>query len=144
MTKQVVTAALALLVAGCAGTMQGMMRGSGEKVTIAYQQGMEHDNLEVILPDGERFTGKAVMAGRGTAFGWGFGTAYASGIVGSASASTFSVVETYTGNMRAVLFGDRSRTMRCSLQYADSTGFTTAGGVGVCETSDGQIIDVLW
>ena len=30
--------------------------------------------------------------------------------------------------MVAVLFGDKGSTMRCNMNYADSSGFTTMGG----------------
>jgi hypothetical protein len=125
--------------------MNGMVRSSGQPLSIAYTQGMQHDNLEVTMPDGETFTGKAVMVGRSTSIGTGFGTATSSsGGYATASGTSFSVVESYTGSMQAVLFGNKGHTMRCKFQYADSSGFTTAGGVGLCETSNGRVIDVQW
>lgn len=57
---------------------------------------------------------------------------------GRGQGSAFSVVSTYTGNVAAVLFEDRGHTMRCSFQYADTSGLTSMGGVGLCETSDGR------
>jgi len=137
----------ALFLSGCAGTMNGMVRNTGDRITINYQQGMEHDDLHVVMPDGETFIGKAVMVGRSSGIGWGFGSASATTSTGTSAhgtGSAFSVIETYTGNMQGVLFGDRKHTMRCKLQYADSSGFTTSGGVGMCETSDGRVIDVQW
>jgi hypothetical protein len=111
--KQIITALIVcLLLASCGGAMQGMVRGSGERVTMSYEQAMQHDNLNVTLPDGETFRGKVVRESR--------------------------------GNMRGTLFGDRGRTMSCRFHYADSSGFTSAGGVGLCETSDGRSIDVQW
>ena len=145
-TTQLVLLGIALF-AGCSGTMNGMVRNSGDRVTISYEQGMEHDKLQVTLPDGETYKGKVVMVGRSSGYGYGFGTALAKSRSGSAvygTRSAFSVVETYTGNMQGVLFGDRGHTMRCVFQYADSSGFTDSGGVGVCETSDGRVIDVQW
>jgi len=140
-------AALCLALAGCAGTMSGMVRGTGERVQIGYQQGVSHDDLTITMPDGETFVGKAVMVGGGTSMGMGMGTATAvssNGTVAMARANTFGVVNTYTGDVEAVLFGNRSRSMQCRLRYADKGGFTSAGGVGVCETSDGRVIDVQW
>jgi hypothetical protein len=119
------------LLASCGGAMQGMIRGSGERVTMSYEQAMQHDNLHVTLPDGETFKGKVVMEGASTGLAYGAGAA-------------FRVVETYTGSMRGVLFGDKGHTMVCKFQYADSSGFTSAGGVGLCETSEGKVIDVQW
>ena len=125
---------MAIMLHGCAGTMNGMVRNSGERVAISYQQGIAHDYLVVVMPDGENFTGKAVMVGRSSSIGWG----------STGTTSAFGVVQTYTGNMWAVLFGDRNNTMQCKLQYSDSSGMTSAGGIGLCETSDGRLIDVLW
>jgi len=137
MHRLITATVIVLLLSGCAGTMNGMVRNTGDSVTITYQQGMEHDDLQVVMPDGEIFKGKAVMVGRSSGIGWGFGGA-------SATSPAFSIVESYTGSMQAVLFGDRKHTMRCKFQYADSSGFTTSGGVGHCETSDGRVVDVLW
>jgi hypothetical protein len=63
---------------------------------------------------------------------------------GRGQGSAFSVVSTYTGNVAAVLFGDRGHTMRCSFLYADTSGLASIGGVGLCETSDGRMMDVQW
>ena len=83
------------------------------------------------------FTGKVVMTGSSTGFIYPSGY-NASGVAG------LSVVEMYTGSATGVLFGDKGKTMRCKLQYADSSGFTPTGGVGLCETSDGRVVDVQW
>jgi len=127
--------------------MSGMVRGSGEPISISYTQGMQHDNLKVTMPDGETFNGKAVMIVHSAKFVTGFGTATTASSKGpyaTASGTGFGVVESYTGSVQAVLFGDKGHTMRCKLQYADSSGFTTASGVSLCETSDGRVMDVQW
>lgn len=137
--------AVCLTLVGCAGTMNGMVRSSGHPVSIAYTQSADHDDLTITMPDGETFTGKAVMIGKSTSVGYGVGNATATSSGRRyASGTGFGVVNTYTGNMQAVLFGNRGHTMRCNLQYADSSGFTAAGGIGLCETSDGRVIDVQW
>ena len=127
--------------------MDGMARDGGERVVISYTQGMSHDNLEVTLSDGEHFKGKVVMVGASTGFTNSFGSGTAFDTLGNsayASGSAFGVVSTYTGSMQGVLFGNKSNTMVCSLQYADSSGFTSFGGVGICETSYGKVIDIQW
>jgi hypothetical protein len=121
---------LCLFLSACAGTMNGMVRNSGEPVSIAYTQNMQHDNLQVTMPDGEVFIGKAVQTDRST------GTI--------AIGKDFGVVESSTGSVQAVLFGNKKHTMQCKLQYANASGFTTDGGVGVCQTSNNKIIDVQW
>ena len=87
------------------------------------------------MPNSEIFKGKAVMVGNSTSTINSFD---------STGTSAFSVVENYTGDVQAVLFGSKGNTMRCKLQYADSGGLTTAGGIGICESSNGEVIDVIW
>jgi len=140
MKNPIVVICLFLSLCACTGTMNGMVRGSGEKISISYEQAMDYDNLQVTMMDGETFTGKAVMAGHSTNLGTGFAVASAV----PANAALFGIFENYTGSMQAVLFGDKGHTMRCQFQYADSSGFAASGGVGLCEISDGRIVDVQW
>ena len=116
----------------CAGNMQGVVRGTGQTVSINYEQGMSSDSLTAVI-DGEDFAGKTVMRGATTTFGNAFGAAM----------TTFVGTST-SGDFVATLLGNRGSTLSCDLQYADVTGFTTAGGVGVCRHSDGRIIDIIW
>jgi len=117
------------VLSGCSGNMQGVVRGTGQPVVFAYEQGMSSDSLTAVV-DQEAFAGKAVMRGASTTVG-NFGM-------------TTLVASTYTGDFVATLIGSRGSTLSCQLQYADSSGFTTAGGVGVCQHSDGRIIDIVW
>lgn len=126
----ILVSCLSLSACASPGTMNGMIRGSGKQISIGYTQSFQHDNLQVMMPDGEFFTGKAVKANSSTS----------TVMVGG----NFGVVQNNTGNMQAVLFGNKGRTMNCKFHYADSSGYTTSGGVGVCETSSGKIIDVQW
>ena len=77
-----------------------------------------------------------------TTFGTAFGSAYSSfgSVFGSSSGIGFSS----GGKVKAVMLGSQGSTLRCLMQYADSTGFTTMGGVGECAHSDGSRIDVTW
>lgn len=129
------------LLSACGGTMQGAVRGSGQPVQFSYEQGMSSDMLTAVI-DGETFNGKAVMRGASTTIGTGFGTAAAGGT--TAFGTTTIVGSSYTGDFVAVLLGSKGSTLSCQLQYADSSGFTTAGGVGVCQHSDGRVIDIVW
>ena len=151
--------ASSIVLAGCmTGGMNGMIRDSGAPVTMTYVQGMTHDNYTIVLPDGETFRGKGVMVGNSTTFANTFANTSITGTstytgpdgiaqgshFGSTQGSAFSVVSSYTGNVAAVLFGDNGNTMRCAFQYADTSGLTNLGGVGLCETSEGRVIDVQW
>jgi hypothetical protein len=117
------------VLSGCGGNMQGVVRGTGQPVVFAYEQGMSSDSLTAVI-DNETFAGKAVMRGASTTVG-NFGTA-------------ILTASSYTGDFVATLIGNRGSTLSCQLQYADSSGFTTAGGVGVCQHSDGRTIDIVW
>ena len=124
-------------LSACGGTMQGVVRGSGQPVQFAYEQGVSSDSLTSVI-DGENFSGRAVMRGATTTVG----TATLGAAMGFGTATLFG--STYTGEFVAVLLGSQGSTLNCQLQYADSSGFTTSGGVGVCQHSDGRLIDVVW
>ena len=128
-------------LAACSGTMQGVMRGSGQPVQFEYEQGMDSDMLTAVI-DGESFRGKAVMRGASTTVGTGFGTVSVAGT--TAFGTTTVIGSTSTGDFVAVLLGSRGSSLSCQLQYADSSGFTTSGGVGVCQHSDRRVIDIVW
>ena len=128
-------------LAACSGTMQGVMRGSGQPVQFSYEQGMDSDTLTAVI-DGESFRGKSVMRGASTTVGTGFGTVRAAGTTAFGTTTVFG--STYTGDFVAVLLGSRGSSLSCQLQYADSSGFTTSGGVGVCQHSDGRVMDIIW
>lgn len=118
------------VLGGCAGEMQGIVRGKGTPVKFSYEQGMNSDTLTAVV-DGEQFVGKAVMADSRSVFGT---TLTGNSIFGTST----------SGQFVATLLGSRGSTMRCNLNYADSSGFTAAGGVGICEHNDGRIIDIVW
>lgn len=134
-------AVLVATLSACGGNMQGVVRGTGQPVIFAYEQGMSSDSLTAEI-DGEAFAGKAVMRGASTTVGTAFGTATA-GTTTAFGTSTI-IGSSYTGDFVATLIGNRRSTLSCQLQYADSSGFTTAGGVGVCQHSDGRVIDIVW
>ncbi|AZY95977.1 hypothetical protein F1642_14770 [Paracoccus sp. NBH48] len=117
-------------LSACSGTMQGVTRGTGEAVQFSYQQGMDSDTLTAVIGS-ETFQGKAVQRGNRTmtATTWS-----GESVFGSSS----------TGDAVAVMIGSRGSSLSCQLQYADASGFTTSGGVGVCQHSDGRVIDVVW
>lgn len=131
--RSITCAVLVASVAGCGGTMQGIIRGEGTPVQFQFEQGLYRDFYTATIY-GENFSGQAVDAGATNSFG----NVYTTGGIGSVVTSTSS------GNFVAVMFGDRGSSMRCQMNYADSTGFTSLGGVGICRMSNGRIIDVTW
>lgn len=113
--------------------MTGQFRETGERIQFSYEQSLDHDNYSVVIGN-ESFTGKAVMDGATSSFG----TAVNGGNWVSLLTSTS------TNRFVAVLLGDKGNTLNCVMNYADSSGFTAAGGVGLCKHSDGRLIDIVW
>lgn len=132
--QKITITSICLALIGCAGTMQGVVRDTGEKVVFNYEQGISSDTLSALI-DGEAFKGKAVMRGA---------SSFSGNAVSSNGESTTIFGNTATGNFVAKLIGQKGSILSCELQYADSHGFTTAGGVGVCKHGDGRTIDVVW
>ncbi len=122
-----------IFLANCSGEMTGQIRGTGERVVFAYEQGIDSDSYSATIGN-EKFVGKAVMDGSTSGVGTIFGSGMDAAIFGS----------TTTNRFVAVLLGDKGSSLNCQMRYADSSGFTTSGGVGMCQHSDGRVIDVLW
>ena len=113
--------------------MQAIVRGSGDPVQFSYEQGMDSDVYTAVV-DGETFQGRAVMDGAYSSTGTVWGN------------NTFGTIfnDTTTNRIVAVMLGNKGNSLNCKMRYADASGFTTSGGVGVCQHSDGRIIDVVW
>jgi len=110
--------------------MQGVVRGEGTRVSLQYEQGVDRDFYTTTI-DGETFKGQAIQADARSG-------------IGTTTSGETAFFSSSSGNVVATMFGDKGSTLRCNMNYADSTGFTTAGGVGVCQHSDGRLIDVMW
>jgi hypothetical protein len=96
------------ILSACGGTMQGVIRETGQPVQFSYSQGAMSDTLTTVI-DGETFTGRAVMRGGSTTIGNAFGSASSGGRTAFGT-STF-VASTYTGNVVAMLLGSRGSTL---------------------------------
>jgi hypothetical protein len=126
-------AAISLItLTACSGEMTGQVRGTGQKVVFQYEQQMDHDVYTAVV-GGETFRGKAIMDGQSSTTGNVFG----------ANMQTFFGTST-TNRFLAVLLGDKGSSMNCQMRYADSSGITSAGGIGICMHSDGRTIDIVW
>ena len=132
---------LLTMLSGCGGTMDGAVRGTGQPVQLSYEQEMGGNILTTVI-DGESFRGKAVMRGRGTVSGTGFGTAQAGGVPVFGTTSIFGSVT--TGDHTAVLLGSRGSTLTCEMNYSSGSGYIPSGGVGTCLHSDSRRIDLVW
>lgn len=121
-------------------------------VTLAYQSSSfgNGGTLSVTLPDGEAYSGRYLQitsAAMIDTFGWGaFGPYWVDwGPFGpgpwAGGADWTSFANNYSGAVVATLFGDRGHTMRCRFHLASPASGMRAGGVGECQTSDGQQIE---
>jgi len=126
---------LLALVAGCSGSMQGVLRESGEEVSVASYKGLCLDSLLITLPDGETFIGYITAPAGGEAQDPAcvvrYGTLSAPGAVASAGSDPESV-----------LFSDRMNMMRCELTVSASSRWRAASGTGTCRLPDSRAIDV--
>jgi hypothetical protein len=116
----------AVLISGCTLAASGLVRGQGDRVTALFQPGLDGSDAQITLPDGETFRGKMVPTGSSAGF-----------LQQVAPTSPFGDIR-YLSDLTSggMLLGDRGHRMWCSFQ---SVGF---GGEGICDTSDGRIIDI--
>ena len=97
---------IVILLAGCAGQMQGIIRGEGIPVQFTYVQGAYSDSYTAQI-DGEEFHGRAVMVGAKSTF------------------TLFGPITSTTGKFQATMHGTRGSTLRCEMHYADQSGYTS-------------------
>ena len=135
MIKFISMISVVVLSAGCSGSMNGVLRGSGEQVSLSRYSGLCLDSLQVTLPDGETFIG------------------YIAATESDGEADPFCVSRyqkvTSSGSLigdgrdaDSILFGDRLNMMRCELSFQEPGRWGPASGTGVCRLSDGRTIDV--
>ena len=138
MTQKCLYAVIAVflgVVTACSGTMRGVVQNDGNRVSFNYSDSqIGSANLQVVMPEGERFEGRAE---RGTDR-----TRPNSGA--TASMDRFEAVDSFDGNADAVLSGDRGNMMQCRFSITDFILGFKSGGFGVCQLSDGRVIDVFF
>ena len=123
-------ATLAITLMACSGTMRGIDRYSGKRVSFEYQEEkFGKADLHVQMPDGELFMGKLIETQLETTSKEYIGKGY-------------PAVDEFHGNTEAFLFGDRGNKMRCKFRLSDTLVGFKSGGFGVCQISDGRVIDI--
>lgn len=129
-----------VLLAACSGTMKGMVQQGGESVNFQFEDtGIGNGTLRTTLSDGETFKGKYADESS-SGFVTGFDTEGTEATIVHREA--FEAVESYSGNIDAVLFGNKGHTMRCKFRVRNSLRGLPSGGEGRCQVSDGRVIDV--
>ena len=130
-----ITAVTLVLMVACSGSLRGVMRKDASRVAFNYSNSqVGNAELRVILPEGERFEGRAERGINLTRPKAGTTT----------SMDRFEAVEEFQGNAEAVLSGDRGNIMQCRFLLTDVILGYKSGGFGICQLSDGRVIDVFF
>jgi len=125
---------LALMTA-CSGTMQGVVRKDARRVAFDYSDSkIGTADVQVEMPEGERFEGRVE---RGT-------DRTRSNSSSTINSDKFEAVETFDGNADAVLSGNRGNIMKCRFHLTDIIIGFSSHGFGICQLSDGRVIDIFF
>lgn len=133
----ILVAILLTVQLGCAGSMKGVVRQDAKRIELAYTDSrLEKAILQTVLPGGERFEGKIVR------IGW-MG-AQSDPAVSDNESTDFEDVQLFEGNAEATLTGNKGNLMKCRFKLADSIIGLSSGGFGLCQVSDGRVIDIFF
>ena len=128
-------AALLAVLTACSGSMQGVVRQDAKRVSMNYSDSrIGTADVQVVMPGGERFEGRT---NRGTD-----STTPNPGAAGNSE--NFEAVENFDGNADAVLRGNRGNIMKCRFHLTDIIIGFTSGGYGLCQVSDGRVMDIFF
>ena len=122
---------------GCAGSMKGVVRQDAKRIELTYTDSrLGKARLQTVLPGGERFEGKIVR------IGW-MGDQSDTAVSDSES-TVFEDVQLFDGNAEATLAGNKGNIMKCRFNLADSIIGLSSGGFGMCQVTDGRVIDIFF
>jgi len=131
----VAMAIIFVVLTACSGTLQGIVRNNARRVSFNYSGSkIGTANITVVLPDGEHFEGRVE---RGTDSTRAESDATSSNV-------SYEAVEMFDGNADAVLAGNRGNIMQCRFHLTDIIIGFSAGGFGICQASDGRVIDIFF
>ena len=129
-----ITVFLALMTA-CSGSIKGVVREDARRVPFEYSNSsVGTADLQVAMPDGERFEGRVQRGMKNT-------EPESSRTI---SMDRFETVESFDGNADAVLSGNRGNIMKCRFRVTDIIIGLSSGGFGICQMSDGRVIDLFF
>ena len=140
MTKPYLFIMVAILLTfqlGCAGSMKGVVRRDAKRIELAYTDSrIGKGSLQTVLPGGERFEGKIV--------GIESTDAQTDMAVSANESTAFEEVQLFDGNAKASLYGNKGNIMKCRFNLADSIIGLSSGGFGICQVTDGRVIDIFF
>lgn len=137
---------LILIIANsCAGTMRGFVREGCKPVVFQFvDNGYDGGDLSVTIHDGEMYKGEYKYNTSSTV-----GFAYGAGYNFSKNYNQFGILSAYasttdSGLVQARLGGSKGHLMECQFVKRYQQESLALGGNGLCRTSDGKIIDIMW
>ncbi len=140
MIKRVIFILGILLLAvlqGCSGSLKGVIRQDAKRVQFTYTDSrIWKGNLQTVLPGGESFEGRLVKIGSTET--------ESDTTVADSGAASFEDVQLFDGDAEATLLGNKGNIMKCRFKLADIIIGLSSGGFGICQVSDGQVIDVFF
>ena len=134
----VILSSLFTMTMGCSGQMDGVIRRDAKRIEITYTASrLTAAELTAVLPDGEQFRGKAESLDRTQ-------DALETTSTGSHQSGSFEAVQSFPGNSKATLSGNRGHVIKCRFKITDVIIGFSSGGTGICQISDGRVIDVFF
>ena len=124
---------------GCAGQMDAIIRRDAARIEITYTDArVAVAELIAVLPSGEHFRGKSERLDR-TKDMMEINPSKTDDI-----AFHFEALQTFPGNVKATLSGNRGKIIKCRFRLTDIIFGFSGGGIGLCQISDGRVIDVFF
>ena len=139
LNASVVLSLILTMVMGCSGQIDGVIRRDAKRIEISYTDSrLTVAELIVVLPDGEQFRGKSERLDRTREAMETASTA------GGLQSGNFEAVQNFPGNSKATLSGNRGNVIKCRFKITDAIIGFSSGGTGICQISDGRVIDVFF
>ncbi len=133
----ILVAILLTVQLGCSGSMKGVVRRDAKRIELTYTDSMLGKGiLQAVLPSGERFEGKILWIGSADD--------QSDTAVSGSESTAFNDVQLFDGNAKATLSGNKGNIMKCRFNLADSIIGLSSGGFGICQVTDGRVIDIFF
>ncbi|MDJ0818096.1 MAG: hypothetical protein QNJ58_17925 [Desulfobacterales bacterium] len=138
--KRIAVAALvSIMVMACSGQMSGVVRRDAKRIDIMFTDSrLASAELVTVMPNGERFSGKSESYDKKKEM------MSAESTVTDEVAIHFEDLQTFPANAKATLYSDRGNMIECRFKLTDVIIGFSSGGVGLCQVSDGRVIDVFF
>ena len=121
------------------GHHDGVIRRDAARIQITFTDTrIGSAELITVLPDGERFQGKPEKLDAQKDI------IAAGAAQGTAKPASFPALQSFPGNLKALLSGSMGSQMACRFRLTDVILGFSSGGIGLCQMSDGRVIDVFF